>query len=643
MAKETLTQNSLAPEPFSAARAVLDGISSDGGAYTDGDFSALAMLLIDATLRGDEVGLKAVQEWLRWEYSEGLLKSEDESDHMARCGRLLGLADVSHWAIERVLPLAALSRLERGGYTARFLRELVATPGLSNQELAERLAVDETEVSRVGRRLLEDGMAVRRRVGRRNYWEISPKGRRSLQLLQGGRAGEVHVPLEASSVDSISGSSSVPDAPEPQTVSSSANPVLDAAGGALMELLANDGIEPDRLRRQVAAVADVAIDVADHALDQLETTHFVTRSPSSNILTLNRDRAAAVGVNITATQVLAVVVGPRGNPLGSVFEHSLSATDVESVVSAVANVTRDVLAARPEPRDEVLGLGVALAGHVDGRAGRVVLSTELRDGDQLWRDVALARRLQDATRLPVVVENDANALTIRELLYGSGSFMADFAAVLLSAEGLGCGLVSEGVPIHGHEGIAGELGHLVVDPNGDECRCGNRGCLETIVSLAGMRRAYMRHGGSNSADPESLLQYVPEDDVLADVLASTGTALGRGVSHLLNLVNPARVVVFSPRALVQEDSMAAQIFQQAVRSAATQYSFSYAHRSDLHFRETENSSISVGAASLVLNRLVGRHNLVHGTSRPLMERGAEADSVRAAMFERAMEHRMATA
>jgi len=192
-----------------------------------------------------------------------------------------------------------------------------------------------------------------------------------------------------------------------------------------------------------------------------------------------------------------------------------------------------------------------------------------------------------------------------------------------------------GVPIYGHDGIAGELGHLVFEPNGDECRCGNRGCLETMVSLEGMRRTYVRHGGSSSDSMESLLRSAPENEVFADVLASAGTALGRGLSSLFNIVNPARVMVFSHSALAS-DGTAADIFQKAVRSAASQYSFSYAHHVDLQFTTADDRFCSVGAASLVLNRLVGRHNVVKGTSRPLMKRQAEADTGRAAMMERAL-------
>lgn len=631
----TLPAHDVAAEPFDAAKAVLDEIANDGGAVTEGDFSALAMLLVDATLRGDEQSLKSVQEWLRWEYGEGVLATGNLDEEAVRYGRLLGLTDVSHWAIERVLPVASLSRLERGAYATRFLRELVASPGLSNQELADLLAVDQTEISRVGRRLLEDGMAVRRRLGRRNCWEISPKGRRSLQLLDGARTDNMQVTSEVVAVDDLIQSvDRLTEGNSEPYVDSAMKSVVRAVGGAFIELLDHGPVNVDALSVQAATVADVDEDDAKGAVARLLRSNFATRVPNTNNIELNGQRASAIGVTITAEHVLGVLVGPRGNPLGDPHRCQLQATDVPSVVAAVTRVTREALAARDDPGDEILGIGVALAGHVDGGSGNVVFSTELRANDQLWRDVPLAHLLEDRCHLPVVIENDANALTVHEQLYGNGTDVADFVAILVSDGGLGCGIVSEGIPLHGHQGLAGEVGHLFIDPGGEACRCGKRGCLETVVSLQGIRRAYARHAGVNPDDVPSLLR-AGEDELLADVLAAAGAALGKGVSTLLNVVNPARVVVFVPPALV-ENSNAEEIFKRAVLSTATQYSFSAAARGfDLIVRAADDNLGAVGAASLVLSKLVGRHNVVKGTSRPLTLLRTELDSDRVAMLENA--------
>jgi predicted NBD/HSP70 family sugar kinase len=623
-----------AAEGLSGTKAVLEQIGATGGASTDGQFSAVAMLLVDSLVKGDEESLQAVQEWLQWEYGEASLGDSEGPSVAERSGRLLGLVDVSHWAIERVLPLGSLARLERGTYAVRFLRELEAQSGLSNQDVAGRLHVDETEVSRVGKRLLEDGLAFRRRLGRKNFWEISPKGRRSLQLVEGshGKGGEL--PVAALEGRELSAATAPAELPERASIASDEASLGRAAGQTFLELYEHERLETQQLLDRVTLTAGVSSPEARRAVDNLLSNDFVTRPPEGGSVRLNPERSSAVGVNVTAHTAYGVVVGPFGNVLGDVRRKRLEATDVDSVVATVASLVDELLTARADTTDQVLGVGVALAGHVDGRAGRVVFSTELRDGGELWTDVPFADLLQQRAGLPVVVENDADALAIHEALYGDGRRLANFAAVLLGVDGLGSGIVCEGMVVQGHEAIAGELGHLVIDPAGDQCRCGNRGCLETMASLAGMRRAYIRYGGDPDADISALLHDLTEDDeVLNDVVSGAGDALGRGIAHLLNLLNPGRVVVFAPPELTDGGAPAGRAFQQAVSSAARQYSFSIAGRHVRWvFRPTDDSLGSIGAASLVLDRLVGA---TQPALRAHVPREVLADSV--AIVRRAVE------
>lgn len=167
----------------SAITPVLAEISNGGGPRTDGQFSAVAMLLIDSVLTGDEEALRELQEWLRNERAQRT--SDDAEQKPELRGRLLGLIDASHWAIERVLPPSEVSRVERSSHANQFLKELAATPGLGNRELAALLAVDDTQVSRLGRTLRKHGLAASRQIGRRNRWELTPKGLRTLEVLNG--------------------------------------------------------------------------------------------------------------------------------------------------------------------------------------------------------------------------------------------------------------------------------------------------------------------------------------------------------------------------------------------------------------------------------------------------------------------------
>jgi hypothetical protein len=185
MTEQTLTAEAAsdATSEQSGLVAALAEISDDGGPRTDGDFSALAGLIIDGTLAGDEDGLRHLQRWLRHELAQF---SRDEGDDAEMRGRLRGLLDVSHWAIARVLPLSDIQAVGRGTHREHILKALAADPGMSNRELVESLGIDdESQVSRLGAELRELGLVVSQRIGRRNRWELSPKGIRTLDAMCG--------------------------------------------------------------------------------------------------------------------------------------------------------------------------------------------------------------------------------------------------------------------------------------------------------------------------------------------------------------------------------------------------------------------------------------------------------------------------
>ena len=144
---------------------------------------ALAPSVIEETIRVTEIPAPTFREGTRAEYARASGQS-DPGGIEAR-GRTRGLIDASHWAIQRVLPLSDIRWVEAGSHAERFMSALRREPGLSNRDLAERLAVDETQISRSGRKLRLHGLVVSRLVGRRNHWELTPKGMRGLELLTG--------------------------------------------------------------------------------------------------------------------------------------------------------------------------------------------------------------------------------------------------------------------------------------------------------------------------------------------------------------------------------------------------------------------------------------------------------------------------
>ncbi|MEU5881394.1 hypothetical protein [Spirillospora sp. NPDC047279] len=162
------------------ARRVLDSMEQSKS-ITDGHFSALGMLITDASLSADEAALVEVKDGLQWFHRTHYHDVPAfDGERREQRGRILGLIDCAHWALRR-LPSGLQLGLQPGGHAARFLVAVAKDPGLSNQDLAGRLGADETEVSRVGRRLLAAGVVWRRKEWRRNCWDVTPRGRAYLE------------------------------------------------------------------------------------------------------------------------------------------------------------------------------------------------------------------------------------------------------------------------------------------------------------------------------------------------------------------------------------------------------------------------------------------------------------------------------
>jgi predicted NBD/HSP70 family sugar kinase len=166
--------------------------------------------------------------------------------------------------------------------------------------------------------------------------------------------------------------------------------------------------------------------------------------------------------------------------------------------------------------NRLLGVGAAISAPVRRDSGMLVADGILPG----WRSVSLGAELRERLRVPVHVGNDANLGALAEVR-GGAARGADNVVYLMLSSGIGAGLILNGTLFTGHSGMTGELGHVVVDPGGASCRCGHRGCLETV---AGARAVRARAGDS-------------------EALRDAGRAVGRVAGAVCNLVNPELVIV----------------------------------------------------------------------------------------------------
>src|SRR5581483_1630051 len=161
--------------------------------------------------------------------------------------------------------------------------------------------------------------------------------------------------------------------------------------------------------------------------------------------------------------------------------------DAEAGLEAAAELARDLLVEAGVDSERLIGAGVALSGPIDRTSGQVSSATILPG----WVGLDAASWLGERLSVPVDVENDANLGALAESVLGAGRGANELAYVMLSS-GIGGGLVLEGRLYRGARGMAGEIGHVSVDDAGHMCRCGNRGCLETVVGAAALTELLRR-------------------------------------------------------------------------------------------------------------------------------------------------------
>lgn len=204
--------------------------------------------------------------------------------------------------------------------------------------------------------------------------------------------------------------------------------------------------------------------------------------------------------------------------------------------AVMARLVDELLTAHP---GELAAIGVSFGGPVDWAAGRVILSHHVPG----WEDTPLVAQLRAQYGVPVVMDNDANIAALGEWRYGAGRG-ADSLLYVTVSTGIGGGWVLGGEIYRGADSLAGEIGHLVVDPAGPPCVCGKRGCVEAIGSGTNIGRAMReRTGAAHWTAAEVNAAAEGGDPAARDVLETAARALGQGLGYAMTLMNPARIVI----------------------------------------------------------------------------------------------------
>jgi glucokinase len=295
----------------------------------------------------------------------------------------------------------------------------------------------------------------------------------------------------------------------------------------------------------------------------------------------------AIGLDLGGTNLRSSVIDERGAIL--YHQRQPSPRSVPEAVTAIRGAVADCRERYPDVR----GAGLAVAGVViDGKVSSVNLD---------WQEVDLLGELGIGD-LPVVIENDMNAGAYGELTFGGGRGLRHLIFVTVST-GIGAGIIVGGEIYRGAGGLAGEVGHTVVDLNGLLCGCGRRGCWEMIASGTAHRRRIREAFDSGTwpnlteePTPEQVTQRAAAGDRAARALVlRTARYLGIGVSNLVNLYDPEAVVFTGGFARRNWDLMYDYLLGE-VRDQA------FSQRTQLLLTALGDDAGILGAAGLILRR-----------------------------------------
>lgn len=264
--------------------------------------------------------------------------------------------------------------------------------------------------------------------------------------------------------------------------------------------------------------------------------------------TMDQIKTRVIGIDIRLDKTTYGIVDIRGEIVAQNFFYTSDYSDVNDFVSVLADKLL-VLMEENGGYDSIRSIGIS-APSASSVTGCIEHAANLP-----WKGVIpLAALLRDRVGMAVAVANDAHITALAEKAYGSAHGMKDFVVVSMSHGGLGSCFFSNGMPHLGAQGFAGEVGHACVEPNGRQCGCGNKGCLETYCTENGLIKT-IEELIADSDKPSMLSDLekmdVPSiaecceagDEIAIEALRRTGATLGLGLANYASILNPEAIIL----------------------------------------------------------------------------------------------------
>jgi len=247
------------------------------------------------------------------------------------------------------------------------------------------------------------------------------------------------------------------------------------------------------------------------------------------LLSIIADSRYLIGLNLAQDKFIGAIVNLRGE-IKETVEIKVDDHDGDKALELVYQILDQLIRKKIKP---IVGIGVGTPGLVNTREGLIVNAVNLA-----WKDLPLGALLEKKYKVPVSVLNDSQATAIGEYVYGRNHELDENLIVVNAKHGIGAGILINGRLFQGDGGGAGEIGHVVVQENGIQCRCGKSGCLETVASA----RAVINQLGVSSFE-QALTQISSDQDNAKQVVMNAGKYLGISLANLIGTLHIQKIVL----------------------------------------------------------------------------------------------------
>ncbi|UOQ48389.1 ROK family transcriptional regulator [Gracilibacillus caseinilyticus] len=253
------------------------------------------------------------------------------------------------------------------------------------------------------------------------------------------------------------------------------------------------------------------------------------------ILLLNEKAGFTISVDLGVQNILAVLTDLRGNIILEKMTH-FEGHDLDQVLSSLYQLIDQLIEEAPPSEYGIVGIGIGVPGVVTTE-GEILLAPNLE-----WKKVPLKQLLTERYQIPVTVENEANAGAYGEKMYGAGEMANELIYVSVSI-GIGVGLLLNGNLYRGLRGFSGELGHMTIEKDGKNCRCGNQGCWELYASENALLEK-AANAGYQTGTLEEVVTAADNGEAKAlEILDDIGDYIGVGITNIIHIFNPEQVVL----------------------------------------------------------------------------------------------------